>query len=180
MVEPHPDQGLASPRLIDDLSASLAGSNASLKQAFHLVISATCERTKEGMDRLLDKANRSPWPECGTRWSPMSLPSPCRPWCSSPWAPCLPIMLFSILPLLSIGTSMGAEASPAIPFPYLAFLLLAVMPVSGAGSMPGASSPVTPWGFCGTKMGSSGLVSPGSSGLGGSGGRGGIAGRWAN
>jgi hypothetical protein len=39
-------------------------------------------------------------------------------------------MLFSILPLLSLGTSMGAEATPTIPFPYLAFLLLVILPAS--------------------------------------------------
>ncbi len=115
---------------IDDLSSSLAGTNASLRQAFNLVVSATCERTKEGMDRLLDKANAVAL--AGVRdavesyVASLSLPTMVL----FSLGTLLPIMLFSILPLLSLGTTLGADSSSAIPFPYLAFLLLAVLPVA--------------------------------------------------
>ncbi|MDW5563652.1 MAG: hypothetical protein SA339_10535 [Methanomassiliicoccus sp.] len=116
---------------IDDLCSSLSESNSSLKQSLHLVISATCERTKQGMDRLLDKANTVALG--GVRDAvdsyAASLSMPTMVLFSL--GTLLPIMLFSILPLLSLGTSMGAATGEqAIPLPYLAFLLLFIIPVS--------------------------------------------------
>lgn len=116
---------------IDELSSSLSESNSSLKQSLHLVISATCERTKQGMDRLLDKANSVALGGVrdATESYAASLSMPTMVLFSL--GTLLPIMLFSILPLLSLGTSMGSGAGEeAIPFPYLAFLLLLIIPVS--------------------------------------------------
>lgn len=116
---------------INDLSSSLSSSNDSLKQSLHLVVSATCERTKVGLDRLLDKANEVALG--GVRnavdsyIASLSLPSMVL----FSLGTLLPIMLFSVLPLLSIGSSLGADgSSPSIPFPYLAFLLLVVIPLA--------------------------------------------------
>jgi len=114
---------------IDDLSSSLSESNSALKQSLHLLISATCERTKQGMDRLLDKANAVALG--GVRDAvesyAASLSMPTMVLFSL--GTLLPITLFSILPLLSLGTSMGS-GKEAMPFPYLAFLLLFIIPIS--------------------------------------------------
>jgi hypothetical protein len=116
---------------LDDLSATLSRANDSLRQSLHLVISATCERTKEGMDRLLDKANAVAL--AGVRDAVdhyiSSLTMPTMVLFSL--GTLLPIMMFSLLPLLSLGTSMSMEAaSTAVPFHYLAFILLVVIPAS--------------------------------------------------
>jgi len=116
---------------LDDMSATLSRANDSLRQSLHLVISATCERTKEGMDRLLDKANAVAL--AGVRDAVdsyiSSLTMPTMVLFSL--GTLLPIMMFSLLPLLSLGTSMSVEStSTAIPFPYLAFILLVVIPSS--------------------------------------------------
>ena len=39
------------------IASSLSNMNDGLRQALHLVISSTCEKTKEGISRVLDKAN---------------------------------------------------------------------------------------------------------------------------
>jgi hypothetical protein len=118
------------PEALDDLSDSLSGSNAALKHSLHLVITATCERTKQGMDRLLDKANsvalNGVREAVDSYVASLSLPTMVL----FSLGTLLPIMLFSVLPLLSLGTAVGSDGSPGIPFPYLAFLLLGVIPIS--------------------------------------------------
>ena len=116
---------------VNDLSSSLSRSNDSLRQSLHLVVSAACERTKVGMDRLLDKANDVAL--TGVRnavdsyIASLSLPAMVL----FSLGTLLPIMLFSVLPLLSLGSSLGTDGSaPTVPLPHLAFLLLGIIPVS--------------------------------------------------
>ncbi len=116
---------------LEDLTGTLSRSNDSLRQSLHLVISATCERTKEGMDRLLDKANAVALggvrDAVDSYIASLTLPTMVL----FSLGTLLPIMMFSLLPLLSLGTSLGMSgATSAVPFPYLAFLLLVVIPAS--------------------------------------------------
>ncbi len=116
---------------LDDLSSSLSEPSSALKQSLHLVISATCERTKQGMERLLDKANsvalNGVRDAVDSYAASLSMPTMVL----FSLGTLLPIMLFSILPLLSLGTSMGSgTGEPAIPLSYLAFLLLLIIPAS--------------------------------------------------
>lgn len=112
-----------------DLSAALSDANSSLRQSLHLVVSATCERTPEGMHRLLDKANSVALGgvrEAVDRYaSSLSIPTMVL----FSLGTLLPIMLFSVLPLLSIGTAMApGQTTDPLPLPYIAFLLLAILP----------------------------------------------------
>ena len=118
------------PEALDELTSSLSEANFSLKQSIHLVISATCERSKQGMDRLLDKANSVAMggvkDAVDSYAASLSMPAMML----FSLGTLLPIMLFSILPLLSLGTSMGQGTGPAVPLPHLAFLLLFLIPLS--------------------------------------------------
>ncbi|MBI0584092.1 MAG: hypothetical protein ISF22_07680 [Methanomassiliicoccus sp.] len=115
---------------INDLCSSLSAEHSALKQSLHLVVSATCERTRQGTDRLLDKANAVALggvrDAAGSYAASLSLPTMVL----FSLGTLLPIMLFSLLPLLTLGTSLGEAPGSALPFPYLAFLLLVVIPLS--------------------------------------------------
>lgn len=90
-----------------DFSASLSEENESLRQSLHLIMSSTCERTKEGVDRLLDKANMVIL--SGIRDSVdkyvASLSAPTMVLFAL--GVLLPVMLFSLVPLISVGASFN-------------------------------------------------------------------------
>jgi len=120
-----------------DFSASLGEENESLRQSLHLIMSSTCERTKEGVDRLLDKANMVIL--SGIRDSVdkyvASLSAPTMVLFAL--GVLLPVMLFSLVPLISVGTSfnisetgMEEGTGPGVPMSMLGLLLLVVFPIS--------------------------------------------------
>lgn len=117
--------------------SSLSDANESLRQSIYLIMSSTRERTREGVNHLLDKANAIVLG--GIRDSvdryvaSLSMPTMVL----FALGILLPVMLFSLLPLLSMSTSFnGIDADinepmmPGIPAHMLAFLLLVVFPIS--------------------------------------------------
>lgn len=120
-----------------DFSASLSEENESLRQSLHLIMSSTCERTKEGVDRLLDKANMVIL--SGIRDSVdkyvASLSAPTMVLFAL--GVLLPVMLFSLVPLISVGasfniseTGMEEGTGSKVPMSMLGLLLLIVFPIS--------------------------------------------------
>ncbi|MDD1773777.1 MAG: hypothetical protein LUQ14_04040 [Methanomassiliicoccales archaeon] len=116
---------------------SLSEANESLRQSVYLIMSSNRERTREGMNRLLDKANAivlSGIRESVDKYvASLSMPTMIL----FALGILLPVMLFSLLPLLSISTTFSMQdpsvedpTMPGIPAPMLAFLLLVVFPVS--------------------------------------------------
>lgn len=93
-------------------NAMLSESNDGLRQALHLVISANFERTTEGIERLLDKANQvilESLKESVDRYaSSLSVPTMLL----FSIGVVLPVMMFALLPLLSMG-SIASESSYA-------------------------------------------------------------------
>lgn len=116
--------------------SSLSERNDSLRQALQLILSATRERTKEGMDRLLDKANAvviAGVKDSVDRYV-ASLATPAMVLFSL--GILLPVMLVSMVPLLSMGTSFSSSSERigltggSLPTTYLALLLVGVFPVA--------------------------------------------------
>jgi len=113
-----------------DMTSALSALNDPLRQSFHLVAAATRERSREGMDRLLDKANAIAL--AGVRdavdryVSALSTPTMVL----FSLGTLLPIMLFTLLPLLSMGASLGTAAEPVGPGAELGPLLLVVFPMA--------------------------------------------------
>ena len=116
-----------------DLASALSPMNDPLRQSLHLMMSSTCERTKEGMERLLDKANTVALGgirDAVDRYvSTLSVPTMIL----FSLGTLLPIMLFTLLPLLSISSAVGSAGGPAPAFDGLTALLLAIVPVAALG-----------------------------------------------
>jgi len=110
------------------MTSALSEINDPFRQSMHLVMSAARERTKEGMDRLLDKASAISL--AGVRDAvdkyAASLSVPTMTLFSL--GTLLPIMMFSVLPLMTLGSALDGSGSPGIPASSLAFLLLVLFP----------------------------------------------------
>lgn len=128
-------------RVSSDLAASmmefastLGEENENLRQSIHLFISATHESTREGMDRLLDKANALVIEGVKDRVeryvASLSLPT----MVFFAFGILLPVMMFSLVPLLTLGSvssvGPGAKAGPIVSDLELAVLLLLVFPAT--------------------------------------------------
>ncbi len=114
---------------IMDLSTSLGELNDGLRQALVLTIASTKQGTRGGIDRLLDRAN---WlvlegvREKGERYvASLSVPTMVL----FAFGVLLPVMLFSLMPLMSVGsTGTDGFASPPVSLPVVALLMLVVFP----------------------------------------------------
>jgi hypothetical protein len=121
------------PTSMMEFASTLTEENENLRQSIHLFISATHESSKEGMDRLLDKANALVIDGVKDRVERYvaSLALPTMVFFA--FGILLPVMMFSLVPLLTLGSasSIGSSASvPVITDAELALLLLVVFPAA--------------------------------------------------
>ncbi|MGD0817053.1 MAG: hypothetical protein ABR986_01475 [Methanomassiliicoccales archaeon] len=122
------------PTSMMEFASTLGEENESLRQSIHLFISATHESTREGMDRLLDKANMLVIEGVKDRVeryvSSLALPT----MVFFAFGILLPVMMFSLVPLLTLGSvsSIGSttNTAPIISDAELALLLLVVFPMA--------------------------------------------------
>jgi hypothetical protein len=122
------------PTSMMEFASTLTEENESLRQSIHLFISATHESTREGMDRLLDKANALVIDGVKDRVeryvSSLALPT----MVFFAFGILLPVMMFSLVPLFTLGSvsslGSGGSASPVISDAELALLLLVVFPAA--------------------------------------------------
>ena len=113
-----------------EMSAAFSSVNDPLRQSLHLIMAATREKTKEGMDRLLDKANTIALggvKDAVDRYV-ASLSTPTMVLFSL--GTLLPIMLFTLLPLMTLGTSFGSGPGSSGSIDGMAVLLLVVFPAA--------------------------------------------------
>jgi hypothetical protein len=120
------------PASMMEFASALDEENESLRQSIHLFISATHESAREGMDRLLDKANALVIEGVKDRVERYvaSLALPTMVFFA--FGILLPVMMFSLVPLLTLGSvsSVGAKAGPIVSDLELALLLLVVFPAA--------------------------------------------------
>jgi hypothetical protein len=122
------------PESMMEFASTLSEENESLRQSVHLFISATHESTREGMDRLLDKANSLVIEGVKDRVERYvaSLALPTMVFFA--FGILLPVMMFSLVPLLTLGSvsSIGSttNAAPVVSDIQLALLLLVVFPLA--------------------------------------------------
>jgi len=114
-------------------NSRLSDSNDGLRQAMHLVVSANFERTKNGLERLLDKANQiilENLKEAVDRYA-SSLTVPTMVLFSI--GIIMPVMLFALLPLLSMGGMASSSLQPTggkvLSEGMIALLMLLVFPL---------------------------------------------------
>jgi hypothetical protein len=114
-------------------NSRLSDSNDGLRQAMHLVISANFERTKDGLERLLDKANQiilESLREAVDRYvSSLTVPTMIL----FSIGIIMPVMLFALLPLLSMGSmttsSLQLTSGEMLSEGVIAVLMLLVFPL---------------------------------------------------
>ena len=121
------------PTTLMEFASTLGEENENLRQSIHLFISATHESTREGMDRLLDKANALVIEGVKDRVERYvaSLAMPTMVFFA--FGILLPVMMFSLVPLLTLGSisSVGpGNAGPIVSDGELALLLLVIFPVA--------------------------------------------------
>jgi len=131
LVRTSPDMQTA----LLDLASSLSQANDGLRQALHLLLASTYEPTKEGAQRILDKANDlvlTAFRDTAERYI-ASLSAPVMVLFSL--GILLPVMMFSVVPLLSLSSALpvgGTSGVPSSSFPVgaLGFLLVVVVPLA--------------------------------------------------
>ena len=122
------------PTSMMEFASTLGEENENLRQSIHLFISATHESTREGMDRLLDKANALVIEGVKDRVERYvaSLALPTMVFFA--FGILLPVMMFSLVPLLTLGSISSIDATssagPIVTDIELALLLLVVFPTA--------------------------------------------------
>ncbi len=109
-------------------TANLDARNEGLSRALHLIMAAEEESGKEGRDRLLDRANslvlEGMREACEGYVGSLSFPV----MLVFAFGVLAPVMLFSLIPLMGLGTSLPSDHS-ALNVTSLAVVLLALVPV---------------------------------------------------
>ena len=115
-----------------ELTASLSDANDCVRQAFHLLLAAMHESGREGLQRLLDRANAVVLQGVrdSTELYVSSLSTPTMVLFAV--GILVPVLLFSMMPLQAIGGAssvQGSTGSAAIPVAEMAALLLVILPL---------------------------------------------------
>jgi hypothetical protein len=113
-----------------ELTSSLSDSNRNLKQSLQMLLTATSERSRIGMERLLDKANdlvvQGVREKMDQYVTSLSFPTMVL----FAFGVLLPVMLFSLVPMftMKVVLSSETEVAPALGFEQVAFLMLVLFP----------------------------------------------------
>jgi hypothetical protein len=113
-----------------ELTSSLSDSNRNLKQSFQMLITATSERSKVGLERLLDKANdlvvQGVREKMDQYVTSLSFPTMVL----FAFGVLLPVMLFSLVPMFTMKVVLSSETdiTPVLGFEQVAFLMLVLFP----------------------------------------------------
>jgi hypothetical protein len=113
-----------------ELSSSLGDINRGLRQSLHMIMTATAEKTRGGLERLLDRANdlavKGVQERLDQYIASLSFPT----MVIFAFGVLLPVMLFSLVPMLTIRIAVSQEAAtPALGMEQIGLLMLVIFPV---------------------------------------------------
>lgn len=113
-----------------ELSSSLSDVNRGLRQSLHMIMTATAEKSRGGLERLLDRANdlavKGVQERLDQYIASLSFPT----MVIFAFGVLLPVMLFSLVPMLTIRIAMSDDVgSPPLGMEQIGLLMLVVFPV---------------------------------------------------
>jgi len=112
------------------LTSTLSDSNRNLKQSIQMLLTAASERSRIGLERLLDKANdlavQGVREKMDRYVTSLSFPTMVL----FAFGVLLPVMLFSIVPLFTMRVLLNSdsEVAPALGFDQVALIMLVLVP----------------------------------------------------